>query len=155
MRARKPIINFIILDPRWNEFISSCDIELDVIFDSIVKNLKKNFSKQEVSVVFMNDAEIQKLNKTYRKKDKPTNVLSFPSTEQDELGDILLSYETVLREANEAGISQLHHIYHLIVHGFLHLLGYDHENDEQALEMESMEILILKDLNMNNPYEDR
>ena len=81
--------------------------------------------------------------------------LSFPSDEEDEWGDILLSYETVRAEAKEEGLPAFNHITHLIVHGFLHLLGYDHETDEQASKMETLEIRILKDLNIKNPYEDR
>ena len=103
----------------------------------------------------MNDFDIQALNKAYRHKNKPTNVLSFPSSEEGEFGDILLAYETVMGEAEDAGIPVPHHIYHLIIHGFLHLLGYDHEKEDEATLMESTEIKILQDLNIKNPYEDQ
>lgn len=155
MKTRQPKINMMILDSRWSDFTKCSDVDLEAIFKSIVKILRRDFSKKAVSVVFMNDAEIQKLNKTYRNKDKPTNGLSFPSDEEDEWGDILLSYETVRAEAKEEGLPAFNHITHLIVHGFLHLLGYDHETDEQASKMETLEIRILKDLNIKNPYEDR
>lgn len=117
--------------------------------------LQKDFSETEVSVVFADDQEVQNLNKTFRHKDKPTNVLSFPSEEKGELGDIILAYETVVQEAQMSGISPLHHTLHLVIHGFLHLLGYDHENENEAKEMENMEIRILKALNIKNPYEDK
>ena len=109
----------------------------------------------ELSVVLSNDAEVQKLNKTYRHQDKPTNVLSFSSDAEGELGDIILAYETVVKEAEKSRIFPLDHTTHLIIHGFLHLLGYDHESEDDALIMEAMEIHILKTLNIDNPYEDK
>lgn len=116
--------------------------------------LGKDFSEMEVSIVFADDREVQNLNKTFRHQDKPTNVLSFSSDEEEELGDIILAYETILQEAKDANISPLHHTLHLIVHGFLHLLGYDHEKEKEAKNMESLEIQILESLNISNPYED-
>ena len=116
--------------------------------------MKEDFSQKEVSVVLTTDEEVHALNKTFRHQDKVTNVLSFPSDEKAELGDIILAYETVLKEAQELGISTLHHTLHLIIHGFLHLLGYDHEKENEAQQMESMEIQILEGLNIANPYED-
>jgi len=93
------------------------------------------------------------LNKKFRHQDKPTDVLSFSSQEKGELGDIILAYETVMQEAKESGTPALHHTLHLIIHGFLHLLGYDHEKMEEAEHMEHLEIQILKALNIKNPYE--
>lgn len=107
----------------------------------------------EFTVKFMNDAEIQVLNKDYRGKDKPTNVLSF-WTEDDDiyLGDIAISTETILRECEEQEKTPHDHMIHMLVHGFLHLLGYDHEDDGEAEEMEALEVDILKDLGIKNPY---
>lgn len=119
-----------------------------------------------VSIVLTNDAEIKELNKNYRNKDKPTNVLSFPAIDfnadndeiiqpalpETELGDIILAYETIAREADEQNKSLSNHFKHLIVHGFLHLLGYDHIEDDEAEEMESTEVRILKTLGVENPY---
>ena len=76
------------------------------------------------------------------------------SKEKGELGDIILAYETVTREADEKGISPVDHTLHLIIHGFLHLLGYDHEKESDAHRMETLEIQILKILGISNPYED-
>lgn len=153
MKTKKPILNCIFLDERWAQLSLSWE---DIIHQSLEKAaevLNKDFSGQEVSVVLSNDEEVQNLNKTFRHKDSPTNVLSFPSEIREELGDIILGYETVLREAKEDNISLLNHTLHLIIHGFLHLLGYDHEKECDAEIMENMEIEILKALNIKNPYE--
>ncbi len=155
MRTKKPHINFISQEKIWSVLPSTWEEEITYAIEKTAEILGRDFSEMEVSVVLTNDKTIQELNKTYRGKNGPTNVLSFPSSVIGELGDIILAQETILREAEEAHISLLHHTIHMIVHGFLHLLGYDHEVDEQALEMESMEIRILKDLHINNPYEDR
>lgn len=105
-----------------------------------------------VCIALSNDANVKALNATYRGKNYPTNVLSFPSSVQGTLGDIVLAAETVLREAREQEISPQHHLQHLIIHGILHLLGYDHETADQAEIMESLEIRILSQLGISNPY---
>ncbi len=154
MSTKNPILNFILLDKRWAKLLPSWKQEISCAFDAAVEVLKQDFSNIEVSVVLTDDEAVRELNKTYRHKDKPTNVLSFPSEETGELGDIILAYETVKKEAEETGISFLHHTLHLIVHGFLHLLGYNHEENEEAHRMETMEIQILKKRGIANPYED-
>ncbi|MEI2385652.1 rRNA maturation RNase YbeY [Breoghania sp. JC706] len=112
----------------------------------------------ELSVVFSDDAEVQVLNRDYRGKDKPTNVLSFPGGDEEGpvfgplLGDIVLARETVLREAEEAGRSFEQHLIHLIVHGILHLFGYDHQIDQEAEIMEGLETRILASLGIADPY---
>ena len=110
----------------------------------------------ELSIALVSDAEIQVLNRDFRHKDKPTNVLSFPDDGPAPLlGDIVLALETIRREAAEKSISLEHHVTHLIIHGFLHLQGYDHETDETAAQMEALEITALGALNIDNPYEIR
>jgi probable rRNA maturation factor len=99
------------------------------------------------------------LNKVYRKKNAPTNVLSFPNGLQrfDEtpifLGDIAIGYSVTLEESIEANLPFLNHMQHLLVHGCLHLLGFDHEETDEAEEMERVEIKILRDLNIDDPYD--
>lgn len=114
--------------------------------------------RAEVSFVFTDDAHVRALNRRYRGKDAATNVLSFPAAPVDRrrvgplLGDIVLGSETVASEAADAGLSADAHATHLIVHGFLHLLGYDHEADEAAAMMEGLETTILAALGIADPY---
>lgn len=113
----------------------------------------------EVSVVLTNDAEQRELNRQWRGFDKSTNVLSFPQIEpfapvSGLLGDITLARETVEKEAEEMGISFEAHFTHLVVHGFLHLLGYDHIEEADAEEMEGLETEILASLGIADPYAD-
>ena len=114
----------------------------------------------EVSVMLCDDAAIRELNRTWRGKDKPTNVLSFPAPEQPgvtgprHLGDIALAYETLVRESEEESKELAHHYAHLIVHGVLHLLGYDHETEEEAEIMEGLEVKALASLGIADPYRD-
>ena len=106
----------------------------------------------ELSVVLADNDFIQKLNKSWRNKDKPTNVLSFPQEHPAILGDVILALETIRQEAEEQDISFEDHVTHLIIHGILHLLGYNHESSAEAEEMEALEIRILGELGIKNPY---
>jgi probable rRNA maturation factor len=110
-----------------------------------------------VTVVVDDDERIQALNKLWRGFDKPTNVLSFPSPDAQPgpasyIGDIAISYETAAREAVAEDKSLADHVAHLAVHGFLHLLGYDHESDADAEEMEGLERVILARIGVSDPY---
>lgn len=117
---------------------------------------------REVALVLTSDADVRALNAQFRGKDKPTNVLSFPSEDASSiqaitgetlpLGDVVIAYETVMREAREEGKPPLHHLSHLTVHGLLHLAGYDHETDEDAERMEALEREILGELAIPDPY---
>ncbi|SKB50897.1 rRNA maturation RNase YbeY [Sphingopyxis flava] len=119
----------------------------------------------EIAVRLTDDAEVQALNRDFRGKDKPTNVLSFPQVQADLLpslsnsddgeillGDIVLARETCAREAEEKGIPLADHATHLIVHGTLHLIGYDHMDDVSATAMEALEVKALASLGIGNPY---
>ena len=111
----------------------------------------------EVSLLFTDDAQVRELNRDYRQQDKPTNVLSFAAQEGGGpatlmLGDMVLARQTIEREAGEQDKSRDDHLTHLILHGFLHLLGYDHETDEEAEIMEDLETRILAKLGIADPY---
>jgi probable rRNA maturation factor len=106
----------------------------------------------EISLVLTDDAVMQALNRRWRNKDAPTNVLSFASGEPRLLGDIVLAFETVAREALEHGKPLAHHLRHLVVHGVLHLLGYDHERPRDAVRMENRERRILRTFEIPDPY---
>ena len=129
---------------------------LSVCYKSM--SLEESF---QLSVRLTDDKEIMDLNKIYRKKNKPTNVLSFCSKESKNnkcvfqvLGDLVISRDTAIRESENSKKTFEQHISHLTVHGFLHLLGYIHEDDKEAKIMENLEIKILKELNIPNPYLD-
>ncbi|WP_417693862.1 rRNA maturation RNase YbeY, partial [Roseibium sp.] len=115
----------------------------------------------EVSLVFTDDEAIRELNRTWRQKDKPTNVLSFPGSDPDGelygplLGDIVIALETVKRESVELEIDFHAHLTHLVIHGILHLFDYDHQDDEEAEVMEELERCILASLDIADPYADR
>lgn len=121
-----------------------------------------------VSVKLSDNAEVHALNREWREKDKPTNVLSFPMLDDDEidalldgtynapeimLGDIILAYGICADEAAEKGISIADHATHLLVHGMLHLLGHDHIDDEEAEAMEALEVKALASMGLHNPYD--
>ena len=120
-----------------------------------------------IGILLTDDAAIRELNRTWRGKDSPTNVLSFPSTDTVEgerpepefdgvplaLGDIALAYETCERESGTQGKRFADHVAHLVLHGVLHLLGYDHLDDDEAQRMEALEIRILAGLGIADPYE--
>lgn len=118
----------------------------------------------EVNVCLSDDENVHKLNREFRGMDRPTNVLSFANIDDDdfwdsledmedaELGDIILAYETLQREADIKRISVYAHYCHLLVHGFLHLLGFDHQDDKEAEEMESLETEILAQFSIDDPY---
>src|SRR5476649_2030673 len=113
-------------------------------------------SDGEVSIVLTDDTAIRALNRDWRGIDKPTNVLSFPAPKigggNAMLGDIVIAYETLARECADENRVFLHHLAHLTVHGFLHLIGYDHQNDADAEEMEGLESKIMASLKMPDPY---
>jgi probable rRNA maturation factor len=140
-------VNLITEDERWQIE------ESKICF--VVKAVRNELGvpeEEEVAIVLMDDAAIHDYNRRYRNKDKPTNVLSFPSAEPDEWGDLLLSYDRVLEEAQQQNKRFDDHLIHLLVHGLLHLSGYDHEEDDEAEEMEALEVMILEKLGIADPY---
>lgn len=143
-------VTLLTHDPRWRGRHAP-------LRKAAVAALKHEKAEGAVTIVLSNDAEVRALNRDYRAKDKPTNVLSFPDGEADggqlSHGDIILAFETIEQEAAEQEKRLIHHAQHLVVHGVLHLLGYDHELDEAEAEaMEQREIAILSGLGIANPY---
>ena len=155
-------------DPEWD---SSSGWETLVrsaaeaaVAESAFPRLTHSERPVELSIRLTNDDEVKTLNARWRGKDKPTNVLSFPQCEPDELdnpvpagpelmlGDIVLARGVCEREAEEKGVSLEEHATHLLVHGTLHLLGYDHQDDDSADDMESREVRALERLGISDPY---
>jgi probable rRNA maturation factor len=129
--------------------------------DYLAREEEQPFPKMapELSLVFTNDDSIQEINAEWRGKDKPTNVLSFPAFPLEPggmpgpmLGDIVIARETVEREAVDLDKTFDDHLTHLLVHGFLHLFGYDHMEKDEAEEMEALETRILAGLGLSDPY---
>jgi probable rRNA maturation factor len=147
-------------DEPW---LSDDDSDWLVFFEPIVKAVLLDQEAQGwASILLTHDDHMRSLNKEFRGKDKPTNVLSFPMDKVDIagadgscLGDIALAYETIEREASDAGILFKAHAAHMMVHGVLHLLGYQHETDEEANVMEMHECRIMKHLGYASPYPER
>ena len=132
---------------------------VDSVLQATLQELGFDNIDSELSLVFTNDADIREINAKWRHIDKPTNVLSFPAfalqpgQEPGEiLGDIVIARETVEREAAEEDKSFDDHLSHLVVHGLLHLMGYDHQNDDEAEQMETLERKILASLGISDPY---
>ncbi|MGE4352102.1 MAG: rRNA maturation RNase YbeY [Bdellovibrionales bacterium] len=122
-------------------------------------------AKAQATVLLTSDKEVQQLNREFRKVDKPTNVLSFPQFDRVELrraakclggvyvGDIAVAYGTVVKEAKAEGKEVLDHLTHLVIHGWLHLFGYDHDTSGKAAHMERLEKEIMASLGLPDPYE--
>lgn len=140
----------IFADPRWRRSYRA--IEGDVQHAVALALTHENQPKATLNILFSANDEVQALNKQFRKKDYATNVLSFPSGEEGFLGDIALSYDVVAKEKTEQSKTWRAHCLHLVLHGVLHLMGYDHEDDDDAEEMEAIEIALLAQLDVANPY---
>ncbi len=150
----KANLSFIVKSKKWNNKISNIEKLSNKVVATTFKKIKHPIKKgMEVNIMLTNDKEIQTLNKEYRGKNKPTNVLSFETGDEILLGDIVMSIDTLLKEAKEQKISVADHYAHLLCHGMLHLLGFDHIEEDEANEMEFFEIEILKEFKIANPYE--
>jgi probable rRNA maturation factor len=149
-------IDIILSAEAWDSFDGLEKITRGCVEASLAESGAKLVEGCEISVTFCDDAEIQELNAEWRGKDKPTNVLSFPTpgplSARPLLGDIVIAYETVAREAVEQEKSLRDHTAHMVIHGFLHLIGYDHETAAEAEIMEGLERRITSRLGLRDPY---
>lgn len=147
-RAGRTTVDVVLLDPAWTEVLPGVE--------RLVRKAARaatNDRKRSLTVALADDRRVRALNARDRRKDEPTNVLSYPSGERDFLGDVVLARQTVWREAKSQGKTASDHLAHLVVHGTLHLLGYDHEASEADAErMEALERRILAKLGIADPY---
>ena len=152
---KKVNLSFIIKNKKWEKHIPNIEKFSDKVVAECFKVLHHPIVRgMEVNIMLTNDKEVQQFNREYRGKDKPTNVLSFETGDELLLGDIVMSIDTLIREAKEQNITVKNHYAHLLCHGILHLLGFDHLTDDDANEMEFFEIKILRGLKIANPYEE-
>ena len=142
----------VVLDERWIEALPNAERLARRAARAAFAGARRS-GRRSLNVALDDDKGVRALNARDRKKDKPTNVLSYPSGERDFLGDMVLARQTVWREAREQRKSAADHFTHLVVHGTLHLLGYDHETGEADAErMEALERRILAKLGIADPY---
>lgn len=149
-------IDILVESPLWN-----AEPQYQAILRQAVTVAARETSSRpaELAIVLTEDSAIRALNRKWRGQDKPTNVLSFPASgagmanaKAAHLGDIVIAFETVAREASSEGKLFAHHLAHLAVHGYLHLLGFEHETDREAAAMEGLEAEILSQLGVPNPH---
>ena len=154
-------IDVAIEDARWDDAVPELEAwVIRAVEAGLAAGPASPRNPVEVSVLLADDATVQDLNRTWRGKDRPTNVLSFPAAPQPAqpglarpLGDVVLAYDTLVRESAEQSKPLAHHLAHLLVHGTLHLLGQDHETgDADADAMEALEVAALATLGVPDPY---
>ena len=163
-------LNIIIEEPAWIKHLPDVEETAQKVFATVLSFMR---TKQDLDFISCNinvnlslssDNHVRELNNEFRQKDSPTNVLSFANIDADdfkfntsdplELGDIIIALETMQKESFDQNISLHDHFCHLFCHGLFHLLGFDHQNDEEAAVMENLEVLVLKQLNIANPYKE-
>lgn len=159
--AKRLQIDISISDEGWSSALGDarqlCQTAAHAAFEIAAP---KDMIDVEVSILLSDDEQVRELNKSYRGKDKPTNVLSFASMDESDhlapapllLGDVVIAFGVTVAEANDEEKTLSDHLSHLVVHGMLHLLGHDHELDEQAEQMEALEIQTLAGLGIDDPY---
>lgn len=143
----------------WN-WLAEADTAAMEAAAALARHPALTFAAASACVALCSAEAVQRLNRDFRQKDQATNVLSFPAPDAasrpgngpEMLGDVVLAAEIVRAEADDAGIAPKHHFQHLVVHGLLHLIGYDHEQDDEAAVMEGLETEILRTLGIADPY---
>lgn len=166
----KTLINFDIIEDEWLHKLPNVQSLSEDIFDKVINNMVPQWLNNKetvtVNIALSNDEEIRQLNAEFRNIDKPTNILSFANIDDEEfeaylsrsndieLGDIMISLQTIIAQSQEQNVTLHDHYIHILIHGILHLLGYDHIDSEEAQEMESKEIKLLQIFNIANPYEE-
>ncbi len=148
-------LDVVVEDAGWHALVPELD---RLVADAARLVLPPDKAGHSVNLLFADDATLHQLNRDFRHQDKPTNVLSFPGGpmpdgERPHLGDIAFARETITREAALQGKTPAAHTSHLIIHGLLHLLGFDHETEAEADIMEAREIALLAQLGYANPYQ--
>ena len=156
-------IDVAVEDPRWTDAVPEIEaFVIRAVEAGLAVSPERPSGSVEISILLADDATVRDLNRTWRGKDQPTNVLSFPAAPQPvhagaatPLGDVVLAYDTMLRESGDQSKPLRDHLAHLLVHGTLHLLGQDHETGEAEAEaMEALEIAALGTLGIPDPYAD-
>lgn len=162
-----PVVDIALDDPAWRGALPGVE---DLCRDVVIAALRAaapDLASTEISLVLTDDPAVAELNREYRSREGPTNVLSFPAWDWGAgerpaapgdaptlLGDIVIAFGVARDEAHRDGKSLADHLRHLVAHGVLHLLGYDHETDEEAQRMESLEADILREFGVQNPYSE-
>ncbi|MCA6107631.1 rRNA maturation RNase YbeY [Bradyrhizobium cenepequi] len=164
MSSALPATEVLVTADCW-QTVPNAEAVIHRAIEAAAEIAEADVAEAELAVMLTDDSGIRTLNCNWRGIDKPTNVLSFPALQTtgadglDDaprmLGDIAIAYETTRKEADEEDKPFDHHLSHLAVHGFLHLIGYDHENDDDAEQMENLEREILAQLGIPDPYSDR
>lgn len=167
-------LNLTINEPAWLTALPGIEPLSGEVFSQVLKYVETHEEIDflqlgkplNANLCLSNDDEVHCLNFEFRQKDTPTNVLSFANIDHEafegsceieaeiELGDIIIAFETMQKEADNQSITLHDHYCHLLAHGLLHLLGYDHIEEDEAAHMESFETAILQQMNISNPYED-
>ena len=151
-------VEFTVPSPLWRSFKRARPIARETLAACLEESGVITEDRAEVGLLLSDDAAIQALNARWRGIDKPTNVLSFPTVLPDAigsapmLGDIAMAFETLKREADESAKPLSDHYRHLVAHGFLHLIGYDHETEDEAERMEALERRVLARFGVADPY---
>jgi probable rRNA maturation factor len=146
-----PDVSFVVEDAKWKK--ARLLAQLKRAAKAAWTKAKHGKTRDQFTILLTDDEKLKALNAQFRGTNKPTNVLSFPAAgDEPYLGDIAIAFGVTAREAKDGGKPFPAHATHLVVHGVLHLLGYDHKRDREAREMEALEIRILAELGIANPY---